>query len=262
MCAILVHVLGFPAGASGKEPTSQCRRHKRHRAPSLGQEDPLEEGTAIHSSILAWRNPMDRGVRQDAVHRVAKSRTRMKWLSMHVHVLPYWILTSNLWAHCYCAVLCLVAQSCPTLCDPMDCSSPGCSVHGDSPSKNTGVGYHALLQGNLPNPGIEPRSPTLKADSLPSKPPVKVKVKLLSCVRLFATPWTVAYQVPPSMGFSILEWVAISFSRRSSRPRDWTRVSRIVGRRFTVWATREAYPNFTNKKMGSTRLNKLQRSQK
>ena len=37
----------------------------------------------------------------------------------------------------------------------------------------------------------------------------------------------------------ILEWVTISFSRRSSQPRDWTRVSCIVGRRFTVWATRE-----------------------
>ena len=37
----------------------------------------------------------------------------------------------------------------------------------------------------------------------------------------------------------ILEWVAFSFSRRSSRPRDQTRVSRIVGRRFTTWATRE-----------------------
>ena len=37
----------------------------------------------------------------------------------------------------------------------------------------------------------------------------------------------------------ILQWVAILFSRRSSRPRDWTRVSRIVGRRFTVWVTRE-----------------------
>ena len=36
----------------------------------------------------------------------------------------------------------------------------------------------------------------------------------------------------------VLEWVAISFSRGSSQPRDWTRVSRIVGRRFTVWATR------------------------
>ena len=38
----------------------------------------------------------------------------------------------------------------------------------------------------------------------------------------------------------VLEWGAISFSRRSSQPRDWTLVSRVVGRRFTVWATREA----------------------
>ena len=37
----------------------------------------------------------------------------------------------------------------------------------------------------------------------------------------------------------ILEWVAISFSRRSSQPRDWTQVSCIVDRRFTVWATRK-----------------------
>ena len=37
----------------------------------------------------------------------------------------------------------------------------------------------------------------------------------------------------------VLEWVAISFSRGSSRPRDWTRVSHIVGRHFTIWATRE-----------------------
>ena len=65
-----------------------------------------------------------------------------------------------------------VAQSCPTLCDPMDCSLPGSSVHG-----------------------------------------------------IF---WA-----------RTLEWVAISFSRRSSRPRDWTQVSHIVGRHFTIWATRE-----------------------
>ena len=40
-----------------------------------------------------------------------------------------------------------VIQSCLTLCDPMNCSLPGFSVHGDSPGKNTGVGCHALLQG-------------------------------------------------------------------------------------------------------------------
>ena len=45
-----------------------------------------------------------------------------------------------------CAVLCLVAQACPTLCDSLDCSLPGSSVHGDSPDKNTGMGCHALLQ--------------------------------------------------------------------------------------------------------------------
>ena len=48
---------------------------------------------------------------------------------------------------------CLVAQSCPTLCDPMDYSPPGSSVHGDSPGKNTGVGCHALLQGIFPTQG-------------------------------------------------------------------------------------------------------------
>ena len=65
--------------------------------------------------------------------------------------------------------VCLVTQSCPTLCDPMDNSQLGSSVHGDSPGKNTGVGCHAQ-PGDLSNPGIESRSPTLKADSLPSEP--------------------------------------------------------------------------------------------
>ena len=67
-----------------------------------------------------------------------------------------------------------VAQWCPTLCDPMDCSPPGSSIHG-------------ILQAR------------------------------------------------------VLEWVAICFSRGSSRPRDQTRVSGIVGRCFTVWATREVW---------------------
>ena len=46
--------------------------------------------------------------------------------------------------------VCLVAQSCPTLCDPMDYSPPGSSYHRDSPGKNTGVSFHALLQGIFP----------------------------------------------------------------------------------------------------------------
>ena len=65
-------------------------------------------------------------------------------------------------------------QTCLILCDPIDCSPPGSSVHGDSPGKNTGVGCHALLQGmDLPNLGVKPRSPTLQMGSLPSEPPGK-----------------------------------------------------------------------------------------
>ena len=49
-------------------------------------------------------------------------------------------------------------QTCLILCDPIDCSPPGSSVHGDSPGKNTGVGCHALLQRNflthILNPGL------------------------------------------------------------------------------------------------------------
>ena len=78
-------------------------------------------------------------------------------------------------------------------------------------------------------------------------------VKSLSRVPLFVTPWTVAYKAPLSMKFSRQEYcsgVAISFSRESSRPRDWTRVSCIAGRRFTFWATREVVKK--KKKSSST----------
>ena len=57
------------------------------------------------------------------------------------------------------------------LCNPMDCYPPGSCVHGDSPGKNTGVGCHP--PGDLPNRGMESKSPTLQVDSLPSEPPGK-----------------------------------------------------------------------------------------
>ena len=49
--------LGVPGGASGKEPACQYRRREKLCVQSLGQEDPLEEGTATHSSTLGWRIP-------------------------------------------------------------------------------------------------------------------------------------------------------------------------------------------------------------
>ena len=50
-------------------------------------------------------------------------------------------------------------QSCPTLCDPIESSPPGSTVHRDSPGKNTGVGCHALLQGIFPTQGSNPGLP-------------------------------------------------------------------------------------------------------
>ena len=70
-----------------------------------------------------------------------------------------------------------VTQLCPTLCNPVDCSLPGSSVHGI---------FQAI----------------------------------------------------------VLEWIVISFSRGSSRPKDRTQVSCIVDRRFTAWATREVLKQF------------------
>ena len=62
-----------------------------------------------------------------------------------------------------------VTQSCPTVCDPMDYRNPW-----NSPGQNTGVGSLSLSQ-DLSNPGIEPKSPALQADSLPAEPQGKPK---------------------------------------------------------------------------------------
>ena len=51
------------------------------QVPSLVQEDPLEESMATHSSILAWKIPMDRGAWWATVHRITKSQTGLKGLS-------------------------------------------------------------------------------------------------------------------------------------------------------------------------------------
>ena len=72
-------------------------------------------------------------------------------------------------------------------------------------------------------------------------------VCMFSHVWLLVAPWTAAHCSPPGSSVHgifqarVLEWVVISFSRGSSQPRDWTQVSRTAGRRFTVWATREAH---------------------
>ena len=84
----------------------------------------------------------------------------------------------------------MLLQLCPTPCDPMGCSLPGFSVHG-------------ILQA---------RTQEWVAISFSNAGKWKVKVKSLSRVWLLATPWTAAYQAPPSLGFSRQEWGAIAFS--------------------------------------------------
>ena len=79
--------------------------------------------------------------------------------------------------------MCSVAQLRPTLCDPVDCSPPGFSVHEDSPGKNT-------PSGDLPNPGIKPRSPALQVDSLQTEPPGNPSLnvyQVLNSLRIFAS---------------------------------------------------------------------------
>ena len=70
------------------------------------------------------------------------------------HTLLFWIKVSS------SLFVCLITQSCLTLCDTIDCSPQGSSVHGDSSGKNTGVGCHALLlQGTFPTQGSNPGLP-------------------------------------------------------------------------------------------------------
>ena len=134
-----------------------------------------------------------------------------------------------------------VAQSCPTLCDPVDCSPPGSSVHG-------------ILQARI----LEWVAISFSKGSSRHRNQTQVSRIASRCFNLWATReaqsevaqscptlWDPMDYSPPGSSVHgifqarILEWVTISFSRESSWPRDRTRVSRIAGRHFTVWATRE-----------------------
>ena len=89
---------------------------------------------------------------------------------------------------------------------------------------------------DLPNPGVEPRSPALQVDSLPIEPLGNPKNSGMGSALL---QWIFRTQ-ESNQGLSrILEWVAHSFFRVSSPLRDWTRVSCIAGGYFTSWDTRE-----------------------
>ena len=104
----------------------------------------------------------------------------------------FWNPLHVLYRSCSILIAAVSLQSCPTLCDPMDCSLPGFSIPG-------------ILQA---------RTLEWVAISFSNAWKRKVKVKLLSRVWLLVTPWTAAHQAPPSGIFraTVLEWGAIAFS--------------------------------------------------
>ena len=83
------------------------------RVRSLGWENLLEKWMDTHFSILAWRIPKGRGAWWTTVHRVTKSQTRLSDFQF--------------------SSVQLRAQSCPTLCNPLDCRMPGVPVHHQLP---------------------------------------------------------------------------------------------------------------------------------
>ena len=89
-------------------------------------------------------------------------------------------------------------------CDPMSRSPTGSSLSMRFSRQEYWNGLPFPSPGELPDPGIEPRPPALQADALPTelcgKPLVYISsVQSLSCVRLFATPWTAAHQASLSI---------------------------------------------------------------
>ena len=106
-------------------------------------------------------------------------------------------------------------QSCPTLCDPMDCSLPGFSVHG-------------ILQA---------RTLEWVTISFSNAWKWKVKVKSFSRVWLLATPWTAAYQAPPSMGFSGQQyWSRVPLPS----PNEWLSCYKSAIDSKTLWKCRKS----------------------
>ena len=137
-----------------------------------------------------WEMVKDREAWRDAVHGVTKSQTGLSdWIT---RASVGWVsgrkgavfLNPDSTSESSAAAVAKSPQSCPTLCDPIDGSPPGCPVPG-------------ILQA---------RTLEWVAISFCNAWKWKVKVKSLSHVWLLATPWTVAYQAPPSMGFSRQEY--------------------------------------------------------
>ena len=148
----------------------------------------------------------------------------------------------------------LVTKSCPTLCDPMDCSPPGSSVHGILQARTLELVANPFsVSKKLCDFGRLSCSLWAQFCCL-----IVVLVQLLSRVPLFCDPMNCSPPGSSVHGISqarTLEWVAIPFSRESSQSRDQTQVSYTTCRFFTVWATREAQHLVDNKDISNEQMN-------
>ena len=169
--------MGFPVGSDSKQ--SACNIRDLGSTPGLGRSPGGGQGNPFRYSCLenpqgqrslvgysSWGHKKSDTTEWLRTHKMGIKRHRAKKETEETQVR----FQGNLKMQQHTWHWNEVAQSCPTLCDPMDCSPPGSSIHGIFRAR-------------------------------------------------------------------VLEWVAISFSRGSSRPRDWTQVSCIAGIHFTVWAT-------------------------
>ena len=111
----------------------------------------------------------------------------------------------------------LVAQLCLILCNPMDCSPPGSSVYGILQARILEWIAVRFSRG-FPNPGIQPRSPALQADSLPFKPPGKALQtslyleKYASYPLQLRSPCVLLTPVPPSFFCNLLHQLPLFLS--------------------------------------------------
>ena len=246
----------FPGGTSGKEPTCQSRRHKRrgfdpwvgkmawrrtwqptpvvlpgeyHGQKSLVGYSPsrlhhnltqvsthTHTHTHMHGHTLwkvicftlmsmdwKYQSHLEISFQQHLNRSLSKFLGTVAWPKWHVNYHhPYTVQyrVESVFLLQMAAAAAKSLQSCPTLCDPIDGSPPGSPIPGI----------------------IKARTLEWVAISFSNTWKWKAKVKSLSHVQLFATPWTTTYQAPPSMGFSRQEyspWQMQKLPGVSLRPR-------------------------------------------
>ena len=157
------HLVGLPRWLTGKESVCQWRRCGFN---TWVDKIPWRRRWQPTPVFLPGKSHTEE---PGGLQSIGSPRVGHDWSNLTHSTYIIWYYSFNVTCVCVCEVI----QLCLTLCDPVDCSPPGSSVHG-------------------------------------------------------------------SLQARILEWIAISFSRGSTQPRDRTRVSCIAGRRFIFWATREA----------------------